>query len=53
MTDSHASTDADRVRAACEALTATGADITFTAIAQASGISRATCYRVNSQGVLP
>ena len=45
MTDSHASTDADRVRAACEALTATGADITFTAIAQASGISRATCYR--------
>ena len=37
--------DADRVRAACQALIAAGADITFTAVAQASGISRATCYR--------
>lgn len=38
-------TDTDRVRAACEALVADGADITFTAVATASGISRATCYR--------
>jgi len=37
--------DADRVRAACQALLAAGADITFTAVAQATGISRATCYR--------
>jgi len=37
--------DADRVRAACETLGAAGADITFTAVAHASGISRATCYR--------
>ena len=39
------STDAARVRAACEALAGAGADITFTAVAHASGISRATCYR--------
>lgn len=38
-------TDTDRVRAACEALAADGSDITFTAVAQSSGISRATCYR--------
>lgn len=38
-------TDTDRVRSACEALTADGSDITFTAVAQSSGISRATCYR--------
>ena len=41
----HPSTDAARVRAACETLTGAGADITFTAVAHASGISRATCYR--------
>lgn len=41
MTDSPTA----RVRAACEQLLATGADVTFTAVAQASGISRATCYR--------
>ena len=52
MTDTHphqhpplTPTDAARVRAACEALLAAGADITFTAVAQATGISRATCYR--------
>ena len=52
MTDTHPAGDsaadpdhADRVRAACQALIAAGADITFTAVAQASGISRATCYR--------
>ena len=38
-------TDTDRVRAACESLAADGRDITFTAVATASGISRATCYR--------
>jgi hypothetical protein len=38
-------TDTDRVRAACESLAAHGRDITFTAVATASGISRATCYR--------
>ena len=37
--------DADRVRAACQDLIAASADITFTAVAQATGISRATCYR--------
>jgi len=41
MTDA----DTDRVRTACEALTADGADITFAVVAAASGISRATCYR--------
>jgi len=35
----------DRVRAACENLLAVGRDVTFTAVAQTSGISRATCYR--------
>ena len=39
------SADAARVRAACESLAGAGADITFTAVAAASGISRATCYR--------
>jgi hypothetical protein len=43
VTDTH--TDADRIRATCEALAADRADITFTAVAAASGISRATCYR--------
>lgn len=38
-------TDTDRIRAACETLAADGADITFAAVAAASGISRATCYR--------
>jgi ACT domain-containing protein len=33
------------VRAACEQLLAKGNDVTFTAVAQHSGISRATCYR--------
>jgi hypothetical protein len=41
MTD----TQAQRVRAACEQLLATGRDVTFAAVAHASGISRATCYR--------
>ena len=35
----------DRVRAACEELLAAGRDVTFTAVAEHSGISRATCYR--------
>ena len=34
-----------RIRAACETLLAAGRDVTFTAIADTSGISRATCYR--------
>jgi ACT domain-containing protein len=38
-------TPTERVRTACEQLLAAGRDITFTAVAQASGISRATCYR--------
>jgi hypothetical protein len=38
-------TDTDRVRAACESLAADGRDITFPAVATATGISRATCYR--------
>ena len=38
-------TDTARVRTACESLLADGRDITFDAVAQASGISRATCYR--------
>jgi predicted DNA-binding transcriptional regulator YafY len=33
------------VRAACEQLLADGNDVTFTAVAEHSGISRATCYR--------
>ena len=37
--------DTERVRAACEALAADRADITFAAVAAESGISRATCYR--------
>ena len=41
MTD----TPTERVRAACERLLAAGRDVTFTAVAQTSGISRATCYR--------
>jgi len=41
MTD----TQTQQVRSACEQLLAAGRDITFTAVAQASGISRATCYR--------
>jgi len=52
MTDTHPtdppadpSADADRIHAACQALAAGGADITFTAVAAATGISRATCYR--------
>ncbi len=38
-------TQAQRVRDACEQLLAAGRDVTFTAVAQASGIARATCYR--------
>ncbi len=41
MTD----TPSQRVRATCEELLATGHDVTFTAVAATSGISRATCYR--------
>lgn len=35
----------EHVRAACEELLANGRDITFAAVAQDSGVSRATCYR--------
>ena len=48
MTDTHPAPgpdDADRVRAACADLAAAGVDITFAAVATASGVSRATCYR--------
>jgi hypothetical protein len=38
-------TNTERVRTACEQLLAVGRDVTFTAVAQSSGISRATCYR--------
>ena len=38
-------TPTDRVRTACEHLLAAGRDVTFTAVAEHSGISRATCYR--------
>ena len=38
-------TSLERVRTACEQLLASGRDVTFTAVAQTSGISRATCYR--------
>jgi hypothetical protein len=38
-------TATERVRTACEQLLAAGRDVTFTAVAQSSGISRATCYR--------
>jgi hypothetical protein len=38
-------TPTDRVRTACEQLLATGRDVTFAAVAENSGISRATCYR--------
>jgi hypothetical protein len=38
-------TQAQQVRAACEQLLADGRDVTFTAVAQTSGIARATCYR--------
>jgi len=41
-------TTAQRVRAACEQLLASGLDVTFTAVAATSGISRATCYRDRS-----
>lgn len=41
MTD----TPTQRVRAACEQLLSQGHDVTFNAVAAASGISRATCYR--------
>lgn len=33
------------VRASCERLLADGKDVTFTAVAQDAGVSRATCYR--------
>lgn len=35
----------ERVRSVCEQLLADGRDVTFTAVAESSGISRATCYR--------
>ena len=38
-------TGAERIRAACEQLLAAGRDVTFIAVAEASGVSRATCYR--------
>ena len=37
--------DTERIQAACERLLAAGRDVTFTAVAETSGISRATCYR--------
>lgn len=37
--------DTARIQAACDRLLAAGRDVTFTAIAETSGISRATCYR--------
>jgi len=45
MNDTNSNADVARVRAACEALAADRADITFAAVAAATGISRATCYR--------
>ena len=38
-------TPTDRVRSACEQLLSAGRDVTFAAVAEHSGISRATCYR--------
>ena len=38
-------TQAQQVRHTCEQLLAEGRDVTFTAVAHASGIPRATCYR--------
>ena len=38
-------TPTDRVRTACEQMLAAGPDVTFAAVAEHSGISRATCYR--------
>lgn len=38
-------THIDAVRACCERLLADGKDVTFTAVADQVGISRATCYR--------
>ena len=38
-------TPTDRVRTACEQMLAAGRDVTFAAVAEHSGISRATCYR--------
>jgi hypothetical protein len=38
-------TPTNRVRTTCEQLLAAGRDVTFTAVAEHSGISRATCYR--------
>lgn len=38
-------TPTERVRTACEQLLAAGRDVTFAAVAENSGISRATCYR--------
>jgi len=38
-------TPTDRVRTGCEQLLAAGRDVTFAAVAEHSGISRATCYR--------
>ena len=35
----------ERAKAAPEQLLAAGSDVTFTAVADTSGISRATCYR--------
>ena len=35
----------EQARLACEQLLTDGRDVTFTAVATASGISRATCYR--------
>lgn len=41
----HPDPDTERIQAACERLLAAGRDVTFTAVADTSGISRATCYR--------
>ncbi|MGH3968520.1 MAG: hypothetical protein ACRDTV_10520 [Mycobacterium sp.] len=38
-------TPTDHLRRACEQLLAAGRNVTFVAVAEHSGISRATCYR--------
>ena len=45
MTSTNTTSSAERIRAACEQLLASSADVTFTAVAATSQISRATCYR--------
>jgi hypothetical protein len=44
-TSNDTTSNAHRVRAACEQLLTNGNDVTFAAVAATSQISRATCYR--------